>query len=395
MAAENLSDSAPALKRIQGLMATKLKEGSGEISAQSANDLIYKIEDYIQTNPEASEQLKNAMRVAINDLKLNLRISVKPEAVYKALEGRRDVLNKYLKQANSIDDEVLQNSDILTEYEKKFFSGLKNSRTRKMKKGEEIVPDSELEETLKSLKKEKVKPKKSGKKITDEDLEEIKKEATSILKEKSTVSPLGRLDAVMHEILNASENLGGLTRADGSNLKRKFKMFDILRQNTSDTGTGKKAVMKYEEAIQNLKKVNPELADKFNEITEPAIKKLESQKFLEGSKLGEGPRDSGALKQLITAPSIVTGLTGNVMAQALKSQPAKAILRPTLSYLERSKRKVSDALVVDPSNTLLKRLEAGLNNALSEKDESRRAAILNTLMQYESVRKLLKEEEGK
>jgi hypothetical protein len=60
--------------------------------------------------------------------------------------------------------------------------------------------------------------------------------------------------------------------------------------------------------------------------------------------------------------------------------------------LEKSKKKVSNALVVDPTNTLLKRLEAGLDNAISQKDESRRAAILNTLMQYESVRKLLKEE---
>ena len=54
--------------------------------------------------------------------------------------------------------------------------------------------------------------------------------------------------------------------------------------------------------------------------------------------------------------------------------------------------KVDDMLVVDPDNGMYKRVSQGLEDALNQKDEARRAAIMNTLMQYESFRKMLKED---
>jgi len=213
-----------------------------------------------------------------------------------------------------------------------------------------------------------------------------------MLKEQSLSNPLGRLDTIMHNILNASENLGGITRVDGPELKRKFKMFDILRQTTSETGTGQKAAMKYEEAITNLEKANPKLAEEFKKIAEPAINLIENKKFLEGSKLGEGPKDASALRQIITAPAVATGLAANVVAQIAKSPTTKGTLRPTVALLEKVRNKIKDRLIVEPDNAIFKRVAASLDDAIAQKDEARRAAIMNTLMQYESIRKMLKEE---
>jgi CRISPR/Cas system CMR-associated protein Cmr5 small subunit len=95
----------------------------------------------------------------------------------------------------------------------------------------------------------------------------------------------------------------------------------------------------------------------------------------------------------VTAPAVGTGLAANLLGQVGKSKTAQTMLRPTIAFLQNKKRAIDDALVVDPDNKILQRVSNGLSDAIASKDETRRAAALNTLMQYESIRKLFKDEE--
>jgi hypothetical protein len=395
LAKQNLSDSPKALQRVVGIFENSGIDESGKLPAVATDDVIRKLEDYLLDNADSSTEVKSAIKDAANELKLNLRLSVKSEDVYKALKDNQSMLSEYEKYVSKLTDEALENSDVLTQYEKNFLAGLKRSVTAKQKRGEGLT-EEEFKKTIGDLRRGRPKkaPKEKPVKPSEvKDIEYALKEAKGMLKEKSLSNPLGRLDTIMHNILNASESLGGITRVDGPELKRKFKMFDILRQTTAETGTGQKAAMKYEDAIKDLEKANPKLAEEFKKISEPAINLIENKKFLEGAKLGEGPKDVSALRQFVTAPAVGTGLAANLLGQVSKSKTAQTMLRPTVAFLQNKKRVIDDALVVDPDNKILQRVSNGLSDAIASKDETRRAAMLNTLMQYESIRKLFKDEE--
>lgn len=401
---EGASDAIPVLNRFQKLVETKLEPESTSLSATSLNDLISKLDDYIYDNPETSVRVQNVLRNGINELKLKLRIAVTSEDVQKVLNQNPELKKSYLTYVKNIADS-LEDSPILSEYEKKFFAGLKKSKTSKDKKfiSQGISPDEQYLSEMESAKKELAKKKRGRPGLTPEEklektLDKYGEEGISDIlaeiKDISKQNPLGQLDTVMHHILNASETLGVKVPSNKDPLARKFKIFDILRGNTAETGTGQKAVMRYEAAINELEKANEGIAKQFKQVTEPAIKDLENQKFLQGSKLGEGPKDQGALQSIITAPAIAAGLTGNLLAQATKSSSAKTLLRPTVAFLENLKSKIDDKIVVQPESSTLKFLSKSLEDAIVEKNESRRAAALNTLMQYETIRKLFKEEEN-
>lgn len=390
LAKQNLSDSPKALQRIIGIFENSGMDETGKLPAVATDDVIRKLEDYLLDNADSSTEVKSAIKDAVNELKINLRLGVKPDDVYKALKDNPSMLAEYEKYVSNLTEEALKNSDVLTPYEKKFMAGLKRSVTAKRKRGEGITPE-EIKKTISNLNRGRPRKAPKEKPVKPSEVADIEY-ALQFIKESSLSNPLGRLDTIMHNILNASENLGGITRVDGPELKRKFKMFDILRQTTSETGTGQKAAMKYEEAITNLEKANPKLAEQFKKIAEPAINLIENKKFTEGSKLGEGPKDASALRQIITAPAIATGLAANVAAQVSKSPITKGTLRPTVALIEKVRNKIKDRLIVEPDNAIFKRVAASLDDAIAQKDEARRAAIMNTLMQYESIRKMLKEE---
>jgi hypothetical protein len=393
LAKQNLSDSRLALDRIDGIFEEAGLNELGEISAKSTDDIARKIENYILDNPESSTEVKSVLKDAINELKINLRLSVKEEDVLNTLKENSGLRSLYEKFVSKIDDALLENSDVLTPYEKKFFAGLKRSVKAKGKKG---IPSESLEDALKEAGKKprgrkakpfEEKPIKSKKEA--EDIEYAIAQAKSILKQKSMTNPLGRLDAIMHQILNASESLGGITRMDGDNLKRKFKVFDVLNRMSTDTQAGEKAIMRYEQALDQLNKASPELKKQFEKVTTPALNIIENKKFLKGGTLSEGTRD-GAISTFIPTK---LGNIANILGQVTASKATGGVVRPTLTLLKSLQNKINTQLVVDPDNKLLKRVSQGLNDAIGAKDEVRRAAILNTLMQYESIRKLFKENE--
>jgi hypothetical protein len=396
-ASENLADAEPALKRVEGLYQGKMNaivNEAGDISAKSANDLASQLEDYIQSNPEISSEVKTLFKNTIKDIKLNLRYSVKSEKAYMALKDSPETSDLYKKYIQEIPDSALETSDALSPDEKKFFTNLKASITRKSKTPEFKKQQDEMyQEALKEVKKRRTTKIKTKEMKPDEApmYEDLKKEIQGIMQDAASNNPLAKLDVMMHNILNASESLGGVTRGEGTALKRKFKVFDVMRGVTSETGSGQKAFMRYEQAISDLEKSSPKLAAAFREITEPRIIELENKKFLEGAKLGEGPKESTVIKQFVTGPATqVAGQAANIMAQ-----PGFSLPRLGVTGLNYMKQQIDNRLAKSPESITYKTFSESLQRAIESKDEARRAAILNTLMQYKAFREMFKTEESK
>ena len=396
-ASENLADAEPALKRVEGLYQGKMNtvmNEAGDISAKSANDLASQLEDYIQSNPEISSEIKTLFKGAIKDIKLNLRYSVKSEKAYMALKDSPETSDLYKKYIQEIPDSALETSDALSPDEKKFFKNLKASITRKSKTPEFKKQQDEMyQEALKEAKKRRITKIKTKEMKPDEApmYEDLKKEIQGIMQDAASNNPLAKLDVMMHNILNASESLGGVTRGEGTALKRKFKVFDVMRGVTSETGSGQKAFMRYEQAISDLEKSSPKLAAAFREITEPRIIELENKKFLEGAKLGEGSKENTVIKQFVTGPATqVVGQAANIMAQ-----PGFSLPRLGVTGLNYMKQQIDDRLAKSPESITYKTFSESLQRAIESKDEARRAAILNTLMQYKAFREMFKTEESK
>jgi hypothetical protein len=401
-ASENLADAEPALKRVEGLYQGKMNvivNENGDISAKSANDLASQLEDYLQSNPQASEEIKKLFKNAIKDIKLNLRFSIKPEKAYLAIQNNPEILQNYVKHVQNIPESSIQTSNIISPEEKKFVANLKASLTRASKKPDYVpqTVESAVAELNAPVKKGRGRPKKAvtvapADLDTPENLkaiEEAQAMAKQVMQESAAENPLTKLDVMMHNILNASESLGGITRGQGTDLKRKFKVFDVMRGATSETGSGQKAFMKYQQAISDLEKADPKLATAFKELTEPRIIELENKKFLEGAKLGEGPREGTVIKQFVTGPTTqIVGQAANIMAQ-----PGFKLPRLGLSGLNYMKQQIDDRLAKSPESITYKTFSDSLQRAIESKDEARRAAILNTLMQYKTFRELFKTEE--
>jgi hypothetical protein len=396
-ASENLADAEPALKRVEGLYQGKMNaivNEAGDISAKSANDLASQLEDYIQSNPEISSEVKTLFKNTIKDIKLNLRYSVKSEKAYMALKDSPETSDLYKKYIQEIPDSALETSDALSPDEKKFFTNLKASITRKSKTPEFKKQQDEMyQEALKEVKKRRTTKIKTKEMKPDEApmYEDLKKEIQGIMQDAASNNPLAKLDVMMHNILNASESLGGVTRGEGTALKRKFKVFDVMRGVTSETGSGQKAFMRYEQAISDLEKSSPKLAAAFREITEPRIIELENKKFLEGAKLGEGAKENTVIKQFVTGPATqVAGQAANIMAQ-----PGFSLPRLGVTGLNYMKQQIDNRLAKSPESITYKTFSESLQRAIESKDEARRAAILNTLMQYKAFREMFKTEESK
>lgn len=394
LAAEGITDADKALKRITGILDTVPTDEFGNVTPRIADDIINKLDDYIvdRANNEVSSGIKNIFKDSVNELKYNLRISINEKDIQNSLLKDTPLYNRYKKYVQRTSSDLLENSDILTDEEKKLFAILGKEIKKKTTSPEAMEKKVEkyLREKNKFARGRPSKAKKQESLTKDiEILEGLKK---PLQQEAKIISPLGRLDSTMHNILNASETLGGITRGNKLELDRVFKIYDILRRSSAETGTGKKALIRYNEAMEQLKKADKKLGERVQSIMDPTINLIESERFVQGAKLGEGAKDVSALSQLVTAPAVMAGTAGNVLAQLAESKAGSTIVRPTLSFLKNRKKTLDDALSVDPNNKLLKALSKGLDDAINSADETRRAAILNTLMQYESIRKLFKEE---
>ena len=215
---------------------------------------------------------------------------------------------------------------------------------------------------------------------------------------KSAASPLAKLDSGMHGILNASEILGDVTgsKTDSDKLNDVFKLFRNIYSQTKDNQSGQIGQERYSQALDNLRKAYPELAARVEKTVEKPVHLFEMKKFSEGASLGDsGMKESGIVKQALSIPgSIIAGganLLGQMKGAANTGSKgpipmASSTMRPTTSTLNSIRSGVDGLIKKYPQSSMLNFIATHIDSALAENDEGRRAAILNTLMQYKTFR---------
>jgi len=216
-------------------------------------------------------------------------------------------------------------------------------------------------------------------------------------------NPIEKLDNVMTKILSSSEILGGVINApkfkQADNLDEVVKIFKNILSQAKDSDEAFINKKRFDAVMKNLQEVVPEVAARIKKKLQPVLEDYQVKTFSEGGGLEQGIKQPGAIKGIMgnLAQYGVTGI--NLASQTAKAVsqgksgpiplPLSTIVRPTTSIFETAKRVADDILVSKPESTVWKTMSDMLGRALEEKDETRRAAILNTLMQYESFRKII------
>ena len=365
--------------KIDALNAAKLPM-TIEVANEIASDLtnILSKEAY----KEAKEESKKAIWNVINDLKTQVRSSVSPEDAVNALSNDPAALGLYSKYVSKMTGDEMLNA---------------------FKEGEGFKFNPK--DSLKSAKNEKEIFKALWKAFSSDDpsvLEELMKEplAKEAIKQSN---PLEKLDQIMYKILSSSEILGGVTNApsykQAATLDEVVSIFKNIISQASDSKEAFVNKQKFNAVMKNLEDAVPDVAAKIKKKLGPVLDAYTMNSFAEGESLGQGVKQPGVIKGILgnLAQYGVTGI--NLASQTAKAVsqgksapvplPFSTLVRPTTSLFQTTKQIVDDLLLAKPESTIYKTLSEILGRALEEKDEVRRAAILNTLMQYDSFRKII------
>lgn len=420
LANQGTLEATPVLEQLTKNYSSRIDPETGTLSVASANELAAHIDGLLNSMNRSANpptvQLQKTMTDAIKAIKAEIRLNVDDKKAYTTLKQfAPEMIPALQKYTKSIPDASVMASPEVSDQEKRFFSQMKASITKKkgkMTPEELAAEDSLFQKELNKLSKAKEKAPKGIKKTTKgqaEDLDYVAKEIASMNAAKSAASPLTKLDSGMHGILNASEILGDVTgsKTDSDKLADVFKMFRNIYAQTKDNQSGQIAQERYSQALENLRKAYPDLAAKIETTIEKPMNLYEIKKFSEGASLGEaGTKEAGIVKQAMAIPgSILAGaanLAGQVKGAANTGARgpipmATSTLRPAVSTLSSIKEGVEGLRKTHPNSPMLGLISESIDRALAEKDEGRRAAILNTLMQYKTFRDMFninKEEEA-
>ncbi len=221
-------------------------------------------------------------------------------------------------------------------------------------------------------------------------------------------NPIGILDEQMSSVLNASEILGDLNPS-GKNEAQKIKdvetLFNTIISQPKNTSGGFLKKERFDKAMNRMENSFPEVASEFKKSISPIVEELEYRKYIRGEGWDQGRKDTGLIRKGLGDVGALTAEAVNIAA-ATKSAAAKGkagpvpllpvgtALRPVVATLTRAKTAVDKMAQKNPNSATYKMFSDMLNNALELKAESRRAAVLNTLMQYESFRNIVEQEEN-
>lgn len=225
----------------------------------------------------------------------------------------------------------------------------------------------------------------------------------------TNLNPIKKLNEQMRKVLYARGVLGV---KKGINFdEKRYKDFEKIFQNILDQGKDTKSSIlkkeRYDKAMENLKEAFPELAQKIDERVKPVVDKLQLKSYLETGSLDSSGEKSGIIKSFIgnvgqlgvgglnlaaqTTAAANKGITGPFKLGA--SVPTTTMVRPSVSTLTSLKKSIDEIVELrkfkgsEPG--IFKTISERLDDALKEKDEARRAAIINTLMQYSFFRNIL------
>lgn len=229
----------------------------------------------------------------------------------------------------------------------------------------------------------------------------------------SNLNPIKVLNSKIRDALSSREILG--LKKGPSFDEKKYRDFEKIFQNILDQSKDTKASLikkeRYKTALGNLKRSFPELGKEIEERVTPVVDKLELKSYLETGSLDASGEKSGIIKSLVGNLGQLGVGAANIGAQTLEAAekgiagplklgatvPTSTFIRPGVSALTSIKSAVDEIIEVrkfrgsDPG--IFKMISEKLENALTEKDPARRAAVINTLMQYSVFRNLLQNKE--
>jgi hypothetical protein len=206
---------------------------------------------------------------------------------------------------------------------------------------------------------------------------------------------LQMLDSKMNKILSSAETMG--INPSKTGLADKFsderKLSQLFFSLSKDTQSGILGEANFDAAMKELGKASPNLAQKIKASVDPVVKVNEYLRYTEG-QAGAGPRttDRGLIGGVISDIGKYGVEGANLAAYLVSRQPIQTTLRPTVATLNTFKTKLDQKLIANPDNKPVQMFAGMVKNALDQQDESRRAAMLNTLMQYKSFRDMFKDE---
>jgi hypothetical protein len=214
-------------------------------------------------------------------------------------------------------------------------------------------------------------------------------------------NPLKKVNDLIYNLSSGSEFLGIKRKKDvfGSDLKsfEEFKkIFRNVLQLSSDKESNEINKKAYDKAMEYLSKNFPDMADNIRKSMDKAIDEIQALRYTQQGSLDAPLKEAGVIKSALgnIGQYMITG--ANLAAQTVEAASkgtagpifgTSIALRPGVSGLTSLKSTIDSFPEGRIKDTLLKIV----NQALNEKDAGRRAAMMNVLMQYSPIRKIMKE----
>jgi hypothetical protein len=374
-------DSEKFRQNIKKAYENAVNVSQGNITPGRANAIAKEIKDFIAENPDLPAKVKKIGYAAANDIKNQIRKRIPDDEAMRIISKDPAMLAKYRKYIRDISDE-----DLSLTLQDKF-----------------QISDKEAKKKAKDIKQI---VKTIGAAFSDEDPEavssimqspEMQEQFSRII---SLTSPIKTLDDKMHRLLNASEIMGDVIngRSEAESLDDIIKIFKNIVEQPKDSTSAFLAREQYKRAMDNIKQVSPEIANKIEKKITPILENIKYQRYIMGEGFEKGSKDSGIIRGVVGDVGKLAAEGANLAAQTLKAGAegkagplplTSTILRPTTSVFQSAKQVVDDVLQARPDSKVWQTISDTLEKALNEKDENRRAALLNTLMQYESFRNII------
>ena len=244
-------------------------------------------------------------------------------------------------------------------------------------------------------------------------IETMRDEIKNILEQSSSevvqnINPIKKLNEIISRVRTSSEFMG-VERKVGVQ-KSPVKDFDDLKkilQNVLKVSDDRESnianQIKYKKAMEYLRKDFPDLADNIETQIGKAVDDLQFLRYTQEGSLDTPIKEAGIIKSAMGNIGQYFASGSNLLSQTLTAaQKGEAgiipgtstVIRPGVSALNSIKKRIDRRIEVSPS-PVLETLSEMIDRALAEKDAGRRAAMLNTLMQYGPIRDMMKAEPKK
>jgi hypothetical protein len=335
-------------------------------------------------------------------MKNKIESSVDTETALASLAKDTDALDLYSKYIKQLEPKKLLNVDEAEEVAGVLGESLKGmgGTAFDVAKEDTLQKAQYLNDLVDSIKKIAITEDKS----VSEDL--IRTEIKNVLNNApieviENANPLKKVNDLIYNLSSGSEFLGIKRKKDvfGSDLKsfEEFKkIFRNVLQLSSDKESNEINKKAYDKAMGYLSKNFPDMADNIRKSMDKAIDEIQALRYTQQGSLDAPLKEAGVIKSALgnIGQYMVTG--ANLAAQTVEAASkgtagpifgTSTALRPGVSGLTSLKSTIDSYPEGRIKDTLLKIV----NQALNEKDAGRRAAMMNVLMQYSPIRKIMKE----